>query len=152
MTPRKTVVLHFGNNVYTEHNKNEIPFDKGIYIAYPGKFNGDYVDLRDPIYIGKGDETPIKERIADHVTKDYKEWMAYCKEGEQIYYRVAELDEEIGDVEAAMIFTHKLPCNSIGVDNYTGDRPAPDVDYDIALPPVDGYLIDVLDINNKINR
>ena len=151
MQVRKTKHLSFGRKVYTDANKGQIPFDKGIYLAYMGRHNGESVELVDkPVYIGKGDDTPIKDRIGDHATKDHQKWKSKLNYEGEFFYLAAELTSGIEDVEAAMIFFHKPKCNSDGVDNYMGDRPAPNVDYDIPLPPVDGQNIDMLDIINRI--
>lgn len=146
------IFLHFGNDVFNEAHKNEIKISRGIYIAYSGKYNGKNIVLNKLLYIGKADRQTFQERITDHIKNEYPSWKNECETDEDIYFRLAELDHDISDVEWAMIFTHKPPCNTAGVDKYLGDRPAPDVDYDIALEPVYGQLIDALDLDHKINK
>ena len=156
MSVRKEEHLKLRRQVFTDENKGQIPFDRGIYLAYTGTRNGESVRLPErPVYIGKGDDTPIKERIVkerigNHATKDHPKWRSKLNYDGEFFYLAAELNSGIEDVEAAMIFFHKPKCNSDGVDNYMGGRPAPNVDYDIPLPPVDGQNIDMLDIINRI--
>lgn len=149
---RKSYYLHFGNDVFRFESRDAIHITRGIYLVYTGKFDGTYVILNKLIYIGKGDDTPIKNRVADHHEKEYDEWEKQCDFGEDIYYRVADLKSNIATVEAALIYTHKPPCYSVGVDNYIGSYPCPDIDYDVALPPVNGILVDTLELNKRINK
>lgn len=148
---RKTIGLHFGNTVYTAEQREKIPFEKGIYFAYPGHFNGEYVELGKLLYIGKANKTSLAQRIEDHQSKDYSDWRKSCKDGESIYYRVASLDHDIENVEAALIYTIKPKYNSIGVDNYIGSRPAPNVNHDLAEKNVCGELVDIRSLTDKIN-
>lgn len=152
MSVRKEEHLKFGRQLFTDENKGQIPFDRGIYLAYTGTCNGESVSLSErPVYIGKGDDTPIKERIGNHATKDHPKWRSKLNYDGEFFYLAAELNSGIEDVEAAMIFFHKPECNIDGMDNYMGSRPAPDVFYDLELPPVDGSYIDILDLNKKVN-
>lgn len=146
------VYLTFGNDVFNETHKNEIELSRGIYLAYSGKYKDGVVNLKKLLYIGKADKQTFIERISNHIRNEYPLWMNECDSDEDIYFRVAKLEHDISDVEYAMIFTHKPPCNTEGIDKYLGNRPAPNVDYDIALKPVNGQLIDALDIDQKINK
>lgn len=115
-------------------------------MAYSGKFNGETVDLNQLLYIGKAEKDTFRDRISDHIENEHKEWEKQCKEGEQIYYRIAELSHDISDTEATMIFTHKPACNTQGKEKYIGARPAPNVRTDTILPDIDGQLVDILSL------
>ncbi|MCM1142718.1 MAG: hypothetical protein NC453_29450 [Muribaculum sp.] len=148
---RKTIKLNFGNNVYCHETVKSIPIERGIYVASAGHFNGQYVVLRKKLYIGMADDTTIKDRICDHAIKQHNQWKRdYCLDGEDIYYQVAELNNGIRDVETAMIFTHKPPCNDNDEESYNGEKPAPNVITDIFLD-VDGSIVDVQDLINRID-
>lgn len=150
---RKRINLHFGNDVYTVETKDNIPFKKGIYMAFAGKYNGKYVELRKLLYIGMGDETPISERISDHAAKQHFLWLKeHCERGEKIYYRVAELDKDIRLTEATLIFKHKPDCNTDDKDRYNGTRPAPDITTDLAMEDISGAVIDCLSLNKYLNE
>jgi len=145
---RKKINLHFGNDVYTVETKNKIPYEKGIYMAFAGKYKGKYVELRKLLYIGMGDETSISKRIEDHATKQHVLWLKeHCEPGEKIYYRVAGLDKDIRLTEATLIFKHKPACNTEDKDKYNGTLPAPDITTDLALEDVFGAVIDILSLN-----
>lgn len=147
---RKTISLHFGNEVFTYDTRGNVPYERGIYIVYSGKYNGECVDLNKLLYIGKAVKCTISDRIKNHHDVDYSEWEQLCEFDEKIYYRVAKLTDDIDDVESCMIFTHKPPCNTIGVDNYIGSKPAPNVTTDLAIKDIDGILVDMLDLNQKL--
>lgn len=147
---RKTISLHFGNDVFTYETRDKVPYDRGIYIVYSGKYDGQFVNLNKLLYIGKSDKTTFSDRIKNHHDADYSVWERYCDQNEKIYYRVAELNEDIKEVESCMIFTYKPPCNSVGVDNFIGLRPAPNVYTDLAIQDIDGSLIDIRDLNQKL--
>lgn len=142
----KTITLHFGNDLYIKENLDKTPFQHGIYMAFSGKCNGKFVDLNHLLYIGKADKDTFRDRISDHINNEHKEWEKQCEEGEQIYYRIAELSHDISDTEAAMIFIHKPVCNTQGKEKYTGTRPAPNVRTDTVLPDIDGQLVDILSL------
>ena len=113
-------------------------------MAFTGKYNGHYVDLNKLLYIVMADGTPIKDRLQDHIENHHSVWSDECDEGEEIYYRVAELTHDIRDTEAALIFTHKPLCNKNDKEKYNGSRPSPNVTTDTTLPDIEGFLTDFL--------
>lgn len=151
--PRPLIQLHFGNEVYQDETKADIPFNRGIYVAYSGKFNGEHVELNNLLYIGMGDDTTIAQRIHDHTVNQHSDWKKlYCEDGEAVFYLCAPLDHDIRDVEASMIFRHKPCCNSNDKDRYNGSLPAPNITTDLALPDINGAVTDVLSWMEKLNH
>lgn len=125
------IKLHFGNDVYSENRIEDVPETNGIYVAYSGKYDGtSNVVLNKILYIGKADKCSFKERISDHINNDHNSWQEHCNNGETIYYMVAELDDEIANVEAVLILMNKPVCNTQGKEKYIGTYPPPFVDTD----------------------
>ena len=125
---RKVVTLKFSDNVYHELNCELIEFEKGIYIAYSGQFDGTHVDLNTLLYIGMSDDTSIKNRIRTHAEAHHNNWLEDQNEkGKNVFYKVAHIDNDIRNIEANLIFRVKPPCNGQDIVNYNGTRPAPTI-------------------------
>ncbi|WP_290376180.1 hypothetical protein [uncultured Duncaniella sp.] len=142
---RKTIHLDFEKGVYQDLTKNLIPFEHGIYLAYTGNFNGKNVSLNKLLYIGMADDTTIAKRVHNHTIDDHTDWkLRYCKKGEDIYYLVAPLEDDIRYVEANMIFRYKPPCNTNDIDKYNGKLPAPNITTNTLLEDIDGHVTEML--------
>ena len=102
----------------------------GIYVAFACKEYDDVYEYNRVLYIGKaeGDDT-IKKRIDDHYNdRDNSDsgkqsyWENnYCEEGEVVVYTFAECEEQLHDIEAALIYKNQPLANIQGKDKYLGN-------------------------------
>lgn len=108
------VKVTFLHNIYDDFSKGLIPFKRGIYIAFSGRFNGRHVELNRLLYIGMACERSISECIHDHTVNHHDKWIAdHCKKNENIYYRVANLESGIQEAWFSLINRLNPPCNSL---------------------------------------
>jgi len=112
--------MKFGNNVeltlsyigyYINHTSTIEA--SGVYSVYVGTNNPDgTVRLRRLIYIGESQN--IKARLIEHRSRDeWNDWKSYLHSGEQLVFAYAQVPSHIrAEVEAALIFRSKPPCNT----------------------------------------
>ena len=101
----------------------------GIYAAFACNEYEDAYDCIRILYIGKAEgNDSIKKRIEDHYNnRDESDsgkqsyWEEnYCADGEVVVYSYAECNENLGDIEAALIYRNQPAANIQGKDRYIG--------------------------------
>lgn len=108
---------------------DKIPRRHGIYVAFACFDRGEEYECSSLVYIGKAEGTDdLRSRVADHVNGNnqpknerQKFWeQEYCKNGEVIVYVYAEHEEDLGDIESALIYKNQPEANIHSKDRYTG--------------------------------
>lgn len=81
------------------------------------------LECRQIVYIGKAEGTDnLKKRITEHIRDDQKSWEEhFCGEGEFVVYCYAVFDENLHDIEAALIYKNQPLANLNCKDRYNGD-------------------------------
>ncbi|MCP4356327.1 MAG: GIY-YIG nuclease family protein [Proteobacteria bacterium] len=119
----------------------------GIYVVYAGSTGedrGSNCCLKKIIYIGKGGNIP--DRIKNHECKDC--WYQELSPGEQLYFSIAEIPEDIQENTKAILvnlnrpscnieFVHSIPecckeitLSSTGADTLLNSKCEYECDYD----------------------
>lgn len=122
------VELDFQGGIKGE-NSELAPKKNGIYVVFACKEFNDVFECDRILYIGRaeGDDT-IRKRIEDHYNdRDESDsgkqsyWENnYCEEGEVVVYTFAECDDQLHDIEAALIYRNQPLANIQGKDRYLG--------------------------------
>jgi hypothetical protein len=108
---------------FHEPNVNWMPRGSGIYGVYACA-HGPYhqVSVERLLYIGEGAD--VRDRVASH--EKWREWRGQLHRGEALCFNVALIAGESDRcrAEAAMIFSHKPPCNTEYRDRFPFDATA----------------------------
>lgn len=106
-------------------NIRDLSGKHGIYVAFSCKpIEGETsLECRQIVYIGKAEGTDnLMKRITEHIRDDQKSWEEdFCGEGEFIVYCYAVFDENLHDIEAALIYKNQPLANVNCKDRYNGD-------------------------------
>lgn len=97
-------------------SKDQLPQISGIYTVYRGIYNklADTVSLKEMLYIGESAD--IWGRVTSHNKEDA--WKRRLKDGEILIFSYAPITIGRERAEAALIFKHKPPLNTLCVDNF----------------------------------
>lgn len=105
---------------------DDISDKQGIYVAFSCKprEEGDGYECKQIVYIGKAEGTNnLRKRISEHVNDDQAGWEEnYCEEGELIVYCFAVYEENLHDIEAALIYKNQPLANTQNKDKYNGNE------------------------------
>ena len=103
---------------------DELSNKHGIYVAFLCKpcDDGDCYECLQIVYIGKAEGTNnLRKRITEHVNNDQSNWeQNFCEEGELIVYCYAVYEENLHDIEAALIYKNQPLANTQNKDKYNG--------------------------------
>ncbi|MBW5471536.1 hypothetical protein GPJ61_27500 [Brevibacillus formosus] len=107
---------------WKENDKETMPKESGVYCVYAAKPSQLIINRDAPfpgtfrlLYIGKADD--LRQRFSSH--DHLNDWKKMLKEGERLTYTLAVVDpSDHTRVEAALIFHHQPPGNSLGKDSF----------------------------------
>jgi excinuclease UvrABC nuclease subunit len=117
-----TYALEF-NGHFREHNISWMPSGSGIYVVYACTDRPyQTVSLERLLYIGEA--ANVRDRVANHEKRS--EWKQQLQRGEALCFNAALIagESDRRQAEAAMIFSHKPPCNTEYRDHFPFDTTA----------------------------
>lgn len=107
----KEINLNF-EGYWRDCNKSGLPTYSGVYLVYRCFYNhrADTVSLVDIIYIGKA--ANINKRHENH--EKYEMFLSCLQQGEELCYSCATVENNLEEVENALIFAQKPLLNDQG--------------------------------------
>lgn len=102
---------------------DEISDMHGIYAAFTCRLTpNNTIVYTKIVYIGKAEGTnSLQKRIMEHIRDDQVNWeQSYCESDEFIVYCWAYCEENISDIEAALIYKNQPKANIQGKTKYLG--------------------------------